>query len=196
MPSDPAFRPRTKVLAGLLLLILPSLAAAGALVEKTVAFVNKRPVLLSDVQLTQALLNLDEAPALERSIDESLMYEEAARLVREKPGEEAISAAITTLREKAGTGFGEPALRRKALVQLAIASYIDLRLRPLVRVEDAEVRKVFNEKLGQDAEAPPFSQVAPGIREALEGRALDARIEEWVADLRARADIRRPPAAR
>lgn len=196
MPSDPGFRPCPQALAGLLLLVLSSLVAAGTLVEKTVAFVNKRPVLLSDVQLTQALLNLDAAQALERSIDESLMYEEAARLVREKPGEEAISAAVASLREKAGTGFGEPALRRKALVQLAIAGYIDLRLRPLVRVEDAEVRKVFNEKLGQDTEAPLFSEVAPAIREALESRALDARIEEWVADLRARADIRRPPVAR
>ena len=196
MPSDPVFRPRPRAVAALFLVVLPSLAAAGTLVEKTVAFVNRRPVLLSDLQLSQALLKLDAAQALERSIDEALMYEEAARLVREKPGEETISAAVASLRERAGTGFGGPALRRKALVQLAIASYIDLRLRPLVRVEDAEVRKVFNERVGFDAETPPFSQMAPAIREMLEERALDARIEEWVADLRARADIRRPPAAR
>ena len=180
----------------LLFTLFPGSSFGGTLVEKTMAFVNKRPVLLSDVELAKALLKLDDAGALERSIDESLMYEEASRLLSESPGEDLVGAAIEELREKAGERFEGPALRRKALVQLAIASYIDLRLRPLIRVDDAQVRKVFNERVATDPDPPPFSQAGPAIRETLEARALDAKIEEWVAELRMRADIRRPPRSR
>ena len=38
-----------------------------------------------------------------------------------------------------------------------------------------------------------FSQVAESIREALERRSLDQKIEEWVASLRRREAVRRPP---
>lgn len=181
-----------------LLLIALGLASgvpveAGTIVEKTLAFVNKKAVLLSDVELTGALLELDEKTALERTIEEFMMHEEASRLLSEPPPPEAVEAAVLALREKAGPGFKTQALRRKALVQLAIKSYIDIRLRPLVRVDDAEIRKVFNEKLATEALPEAFTVVAPEIREMLERQALDARIEEWVTSLRRREEVRRPP---
>ena len=137
-------------MAGLIPILLwalsayPPAASAGALVERTVAFVNKRPVLLSDVELTRTLLGIDGPEALEQTIDEVLMFEEASRLLSEPAAAETVESAVRALREKAGHGFTEAALRRKARVQLAIANYIQIRLRPLVRVDDAEVRKVFN----------------------------------------------------
>ena len=167
-------------------------AAAGTLIERTLAFVNKRPVLLSDVQLTQALLQLGEPEALERTIDESLMFDEASRLLNEAQLEETIGSAVQALQEKAGSTFSAAALRRKAIIQLVISSYIDLRLRPLVRVDDAEVRKIFNEKALNDSAGSIFSSVAPSIRAALERRSLDQKIEEWVTSLRRREEIRRP----
>jgi len=176
--------------AGLLALGAGS-AFAATLVERTMAFVNKRPVLLSDVTLTRALLKLGEAEAVERAIDESLMFEEASRLVTQTPPEEAVARAILDLEAKAGLGFSAVALRRKAVVQLAIANYIELRLRPQVRVEDGEVRRVFNERVVNDPEPPPFNLVADAIRESLEQRALDQKIEEWVASLRRREEVRR-----
>ena len=169
-------------------------ATAGTLIERTLAFVNKKPVLLSDVELTKALLQLEEGEALERTIDESLMFEEASRLLSESPPEETTASAVFALQEKAGPGFTAKALRRKALIQLAISNYINQRLRPLVRVEDAEVRKVFSQKVLNDQEPPSFSLVAPSIRELLERRSLDQKIEEWVASLRRREEIRRLPA--
>jgi len=166
-------------------------AGAGTLIERTLAFVNKKPVLLSDVELTRALLRIDEKEALEQTIDEALMFEEASRLLGEPPRPESVESALEALREKAGPGFTAAALRRKTLVQLAIASYIDIRLRPLVRVDDAEVRKVFNDRLAAEALPESFSVVAPEIRNILERRALDQRIEEWIASLRQREDVRR-----
>lgn len=166
-------------------------AEAGTVVERTLAFVGRKPVLLSDVGLTRVLLKLDEAQALERTIDETLMFEEASRLITQTPPEDVVVRAMQGLSEKTGAGFSFHALRRKALVQLTIANYIDLRLRPQVRVEDAEVRRVFNERVLNDPEPPPFNLVADAIRESLEQRSLDEKVEEWVASLRRREDIRR-----
>jgi hypothetical protein len=59
-------------------------------------------------------------------------------------------------------------------------------------VDEAAVRKAFNERLVNDPDPPVFSQVASALRDSLEGRALDEKIEEWVSDLRMHADIRRP----
>ena len=165
-------------------------AGAGTVVERTVAFVNRKPVLLSDVALTRALLKLDEKEATERTIDEVLMFEESVRLTSDTPSEETVARAISSLAEKAGPGFTGAALRRKALVQLAISSYIELRLRPQVRVEDEEVQKVYNERVVRDPQ-PPFELIADSIRESLENQALDRRIEDWVTSLRAREEVRR-----
>ncbi len=167
-------------------------AAAGTLIERTLAFINKKPILYSDVLLTRELLQLEEADALERTIDESLMFDEASRLLNDSPSEDTIARAVLALQEKTGTKFTAPALRRKALVQLAISNYIDQRLRSLVRVEDAEVRKALNDRLSNNPQPPLFSQVADAIRESLERRSLDQKIEEWVGALRRGAEIRRP----
>lgn len=192
-------RRTTRILGALQgLAIMTALAStpahAGTVVERTVAFVNRRPILLSDVEMTRALLGLEEAEALERTIDEVLMSDEASRLVSDSVSEEEIATAIGMLREKAGARFTPAALRRKALAQLAISKYIDLRLRPLVRIEDGDVRKVFNEKVAADPLAPDFALVAPEIRQLLERQSLDQKIEEWVASLRRRDEVRRPAA--
>jgi hypothetical protein len=167
-------------------------ADAGTLIERTLAFVNRKPVLYSDVVLTRALLQLEETGALERTIDEGLMFDEASRLLDDTPSEDAIARAVLALQGKSGPGFTAPALRRKALAQLAISNYIDQRLRSLVRVEDADVRKAFNDRLLNDPQPSLFSEVADAIRESLERRSLDQKIEEWVGALRLRAEIRRP----
>lgn len=164
---------------------------AGRVVERTLAFVNTKPVLLSDVAFTQALLNLGEQEALQRTIEEIMMFDEASRLLDEPPVPEAVATAEQALRAKAGPGFSAKAVRRKALIQIAIARYIDVRLRPLVRVEDAEVRKLFNERQGEDSPPEAFSLAAVQIREVLERRALDQKVEEWVASLLRREEVRR-----
>lgn len=189
MPSRLTF---TLQLSLALLGTRPGEAVAGTLLERTVAFVHKKPILLSDAELTRALLQIDLSDAIERTIDEALMDDEAARLVGQARGEDDVARAVLVLQAKAGPGFHVAALRRKALTQLAIARYIEVRLRPLVRVEDAEVRRVFNERMAEGPLAEGFSLVAPSIREALEQRSLDQKIEEWVSSLRRREVVRRP----
>ena len=195
MPSR-ATRTRPAGVALMLLCLTGLAAAADEVIEKTLAFVNRKAVLMSDVALTRTLLGGSDASALERTIDEVLMSEEAARLVSDSLSDAEIAAATQNLKEKTGAQFGAEALRRKAVVQLIISKYIDMRLRPLVRIDDAEVRRVYNERLAQDPFTPEFSTAAPAIREVLERRALDQRIEEWIASLRRRDEVRRPQARR
>jgi len=52
-------------------------------------------------------------------------------------------------------------------------------------------RQAFNQRVARDPQTPLFALVADAIRESLESRALDQKIEEWVASLRRRGEIRR-----
>jgi hypothetical protein len=187
-------RSRTLLTMSLGFALLARFASGGEVIERTLAFVNKRPVLLSDVRLTRSLLDLEDRAALERTIEEVLMFEEASRLLSAPPAEGRVDAAVAALAAKAGSGYSAAALRRKALAQIAIADYVDLRLRPLVRVDDAEVRRAFDDRAKDDPAAPTFETVEDGIREALARGSLDRRIEEWVTTLKRRAEIRRPDA--
>ena len=92
----------------------------------------------------------------------------------------------------------EPDLRRLLRRQLAILKYVEFRFRPQVRVSDEEVRKAWEEEQAGRPAGPALEDEQEAIRARLERRALDERIEAWVRELRARADVRYvggPPAA-
>jgi hypothetical protein len=74
-----------------------------------------------------------------------------------------------------------------------ILKYVDLRFRPQVRVSDEVVREAYEDEHAGRAEAPAFADAAGKIRDRLVGRDLDARIEGWVKELRAGAEIRYNP---
>src|SRR5690242_999212 len=86
------------------------LLAAGDLVERVLAVVDGRPVLLSEVRLRQRLQGTSEAEALEGLIDELLMYEQAARLpqaaLRAEEEERAVADARSKLQGAAAADEG------------------------------------------------------------------------------------------
>ncbi len=84
----------------------------------------------------------------------------------------------------------EPDLRRLLRRQLAILKYVEFRFRPQVRVGDDEVRKAWEEEQAGNPAGPALEDAQEEIRSRLERRALDERIEAWVRELRARADVR------
>ena len=77
-------------------------------------------------------------------------------------------------------------LRRQA----AILQYVDFRFRPQVRITEEELRAAWNREFEGEPEGPAFEEAAPALRERLERRALDERIENWVKRLRERAEVR------
>lgn len=166
-----------RLAAALALVALPSVArpvlpADALLLERILAVVEGRPVLLSEVRLVQALRSLPERAALDALIDERLMLREAGRLSRSAVSDEEEERALARLRETnpAARAAPEAELRRLVRRQTAILKYIDFRFRPQVSVAE--------------------EAAAPEVRARLLQDALDRRIEAWVAELRQAADVR------
>jgi hypothetical protein len=184
---------------GLALLLAASSAAAEEtdrgrdVVERVLAVVDERPLLLSEVRAVEAVRGLGRAHALEASIDERLMHEEAARLpqaaVSDADADRALEALLAS-RPALEDRVPRAELRRLIRRQAAILRYVEFRFRPQVRIREEELRAAWNEDYRGKPEGPPFEEAAPTLRARLERRALDERIEEWVRNLRSRAEIR------
>jgi len=185
-------RSRAGVACGLLL--LGSLAGAEV-VERILAVVDGRPLMLSEVRLVTRLRGLDRAAALEALVDEQLMLREASRLAQSVVTAEDEQRAYESLlqRHPGAAALPEAELRRLVRRQTAILKYVEFRFRPQVQVVDAAVRLAYEKEYGARSDAPSFEAAAPEIRRRLADRELDEKIEAWVKDLRAGAEIRYNP---
>jgi hypothetical protein len=191
-------------LALVLAALAPAIAAAQdatspvrvETVERVVAVVDERPLLLSDVRTLAAVRGLGEEAAREAAIDERLMHAEAARLPQAEVTPEEEEQAVVRLlagRPALRDTVPEPELRRLMRRQIGIFKYVEFRFRPQLRVGDDEVRKAWEvEQAGRPA-GPAFEDAQEEVRSRLERRALDERIEAWVKELRARSDVRYVP---
>jgi hypothetical protein len=162
-------------------------------IERVAAVVDDRPLLLSDVRALEIVRGLAADRALEAAIDERLMFSEAARLAQAevRPGDEDEALAALVQREpQVARRVAEPDLRRLLRRQLTILRYVEFRFRPQVRVSDEQVRKAWEtEEVGRPS-GTALEDAQDAIRARLERRALDERVEAWVAELRARAEAR------
>jgi hypothetical protein len=68
------------LLSSLLSLLLLAAPAGAEVRERILAVVDDRPILLTEVRVVERVLGLDTAGALEKLIDEWLMFREAARI--------------------------------------------------------------------------------------------------------------------
>jgi len=182
-------------LALVLALGLASFASAedvSRIAERVLAVVDERPMLLSEVRAVGAVRGLTRRSALEASIDERLMHQEASRLpqaaVSNEEAEDALEALLETRPELAPRS--RAGLLRLVRRQAIILRYVDFRFRPQIRITDAALRAAWNEDSGGKPDGPPFEEAVPALRARLERRALDERIEDWVKRLRERAEIR------
>jgi hypothetical protein len=158
------FRP---VVGAILSPLLLASAARGEVVERILAVVGDRPLMLSEAsRLAQSVVSEE---------DEQRAYES---LLQRVP-----SASV----------LPESDLRRVVRRQAAILTYVEYRFRPQVQVADAAVRDAYEKEYGSRADAPSFEAAAPGIRRQLADRELDEKIEGWVKELRAGAEIRYNP---
>ena len=184
-------------------LVLAAGAAAAApkersrveTIERVVAVVDERPLLLSDVRALQVVRGLAEPKALEAAIDERLMHLEASRLPQADVSPEEEDRALALLletRPALRAAVPEADLRRLLRRQLGVLKYVEFRFRPQVRVSDEEVRKAWEEEQAGRPAGPALEDEQEAIRARLERQAIDERIEAWVASLRARAAVRYP----
>jgi len=178
------------------LLVVNSVPARAELIERILAVVDGRPLLLSEVRLVERVRGLARTAALEAAIDERLMFREAVRLPQALPTADEEERAVRSLLDKApalATQVSEEDLRPLARRQATILKYVGLRFSPQVRVADEEVEKAYEAEYGGRDDAPALAAVAEALKERLARRALDERIETWVGELRAAADIRYNP---
>ena len=131
---------RSELAAVLLLLAAPGRAGV---VERILAVVDGRPVLLSEVALFEKVRGDTERQALDGLIDEQLMYREAARLPQAALTEQEEQRAFESLRARVPVASAdeEEQLRRLARRQAAILKYVGFRFRPQVRVSDEAERE-------------------------------------------------------
>jgi hypothetical protein len=187
-------RPRFPALAALLALLggAPVQARAEP-IERILAVVDGRPLMLSEVRLLQRVRGLDQEPAVEALVDERLMLREASRLPQAAIGADEEERAYASLLERhAGelAGLPESELRRLARRQTAILKYVEFRFRPQVRVSDEDVRRAYDEAYAGQAAAPGLEAVAEELRRRLADRDLGERLEAWVRELRSSAVVR------
>ena len=184
---------RSRAPAALLAALLAAPGAAqGNVVERILAVVDGRPLLLSEVRVLERLRGLERNAAVDALIDERLMFREASRLPEAVVSAEEEERAYRDLafRVPKGAGATEEELRRLARRQTAILKYIDFRFRPQVRVDEAQVRAAWEQERAARPETQAFEDDAARVRARLEGAELDQRIEQWVKELRAGAEIR------
>jgi hypothetical protein len=162
-------------------------------VDRILAVVDERPLLLSSVRAVEEVRGLDRGDALEEAIDERLMFQEAVRLPQAEVSEEEKEAALRSLlaaRPEVEDRVPPADLRRLLLRQLTILKYIDFRFQPQIRITEEALREAWNEEYRGQPEGPPFEEAGPQLRARLERAELDRRIESWVRDLRGRAEVR------
>jgi hypothetical protein len=177
----------TVLLAALAVQTAAPVPEGTAVIERVLAVVDRRPVLLSEVRLVERLRAVDERSALELLIDELLMYAEARRFAQARPSPAEDAAATASLVHHHVEGLGQAELRRVAHRQATIVKYVGLRLRPLVRVSDEALLRAYADAQrdrAAGATGPTFAAAADEIRARLTQRELDIRIEEWTRRLR------------
>jgi hypothetical protein len=192
--AEPPVVPAPPAASGPSAAVASPAAPARELIERVVAVVDERPILLSDVRALAAVRGLSGSPAVEAAIDERLMHAEAARLAEaevRRDEEDRALAALLDARPELRTALPEPDLRRLLRRQATILKYVEFRFRPQVRVSDEDVRRAWEAEEAGRPGGVPLEDAQETLREKLERRALDERIEAWVKELRARADVRR-----
>jgi len=171
------------------LLLLATSGRAGV-VERILAVVDGRPVLLSEVAVFERVRGETQRQALEGLIDEQLMYREAARLPQASLTADEEQRAFASLRAQlpSASADEEEQLHRLSRRQAAILKYVGFRFRPQVRVREEAVRAAYDAE-GRGEEGS-FEEAAPAIRARLAEEDLSRRIEGWVKELRQVAEIR------
>jgi hypothetical protein len=181
---------------------------AQTLIDRVLARVDTVPITLTDVRAAMGL-GIITVPAgqdpvaagTQQMIDRQLELAEVQRFPPPEPPVAAIAAEDMRLKTQAGgrlqslmqsTGLSDQRIADIARDNLRIAAYLDQRFGTAVQVSDEEVAAYYR---AHEAEftrggAPvPFEEAEPIARQRVSNERRRAIIDQWISDLRARADI-------
>jgi hypothetical protein len=197
--------------AALLLLavcLLTGSVAAQELLDRVLARVDGTPITMSDVRAAVGLgvASGDQDVALRQVIDRQLLLAEVDRFPPPQPPTAQVLEEAARLRAYAGaalpvlmvsTGLDDLRIVETARQTLRIRAYLDQRFGTDVQVSDEEVDRYYRahqDEFLRDGLLIPFAEAEPLARQRAAAERRQATIEQWMAGLRARADVTRPPA--
>ena len=200
----------------LLLSLLAPIACADSL-DRIVATVNHQPILASDVDdeahfeaLQQGkaptALNGERRGVLGRVIQRELICQQMPATF--EPTKEAVDAQLSEVRAQfpsakndaqwndllASYNFNAQGIREFVTLQLKVVHFLELRLRPTVRVDRDEVGDYYSNKLVPQLKAAgatidPIDKVRSQIEEVLLQQKMSEVFAAWIANLKNQGSI-------
>ena len=208
------------LLGAIILLGFSPRSFAGDLLDGVAATVNRKPLLRSDWDeavrfeafMHQERLNdvsqAERAAALQRLIDRELLSAQMVDTRALRPSDDEVAADIFKLREKFSAadddanwqallqsyGLTEPTIMAHLKDEVQVMNFIDVQLRPNVRIQDSEVAAYYQAQLIPDLQqngsrVMPLSEVEPRIRELLVQQHIDELLDIWLHNLRQQSHI-------
>jgi len=189
--------------------VVASAGPAGQqLLDRVLARVGASAVTMTDVQAAVGLGLVEIGPgeerssvALERTIDRRLLLAEVARFPPVNPSAAAVADELAAMKARAGDGLGalmartgldQGRLREMARDTLRIQAYIAQRFGTSAQVRDEDVRGYYEQHpaaFTRGGRLVPFEEAEPEARELASAARLQGTIDDWIADLRMRAEI-------
>ena len=181
---------------------------AQQLIDRVLARVGMKAVTMTDVRAAVALGLVETRPGadaerapLEQTIERQVVLDEVARFSPPEPAAEAVAGEVAAMKSRAGpsldellrtTGLDEPRLHQLARDTLRIRAYVAQRFGTSAQVSVDEARKYYEEHPGEftrDDIRMPFEAAEPVARQRAAAERLRATIDQWIRDLRMRAEV-------
>jgi hypothetical protein len=189
--------------------------SAQQLLDRVVARVDGYAITLTDVQAALGLGVIQAPPGADpieagtqKMIDRQLLLAEVQRFPPPEPNATVVDRAVEFIKMTAGprlaalmqsTGLTEARIRDIARDELRIFDYLDQRFGTTVQVSDEEVARYYREhepEFTRGGDLTPFDEAAPVARQRASSERRRATIDQWLRDLRARADVAINPSVR
>jgi parvulin-like peptidyl-prolyl isomerase len=203
---------RQRAAAVLLVLLFAGPAAAERL-DHIVAAVNGEVITASELAQTVALNERLGRPGRDRAVLETetldglivrrLLVQEARRLKFVEVTNQEAAAAAAALRarfgsEESATAFlrsldlSDAELGRMVGEQLLVEKFVEKKVGLFVRVSRDEAERYFEDHAAE-FRGKRFAEVQKAVTALLTDRKVGQQLDQYVAELRSRADIRRNP---
>jgi hypothetical protein len=183
------------------------LQAQEVLLDRTLAIVHGEVITLADARGAMALGLVESGGsdelrrAVDRLIERSLVLHEVERFAPTEPAIEAVDARLAVAQGRAGTpadlaallarnGLTEARLRAWVRNDLRIQAYLDQRFAAAGVPSEQEVQAYYAEHRAEfDRGGVPYAEAVPLVRERLAAERRRELIDDWIADLKRRAQV-------
>jgi peptidyl-prolyl cis-trans isomerase SurA len=202
---------RSRVVPAVLVSLLSGTSARAELVDRIVAIIDRDVVTLSEAEQAAEIAGARTGAVeplveiVERLIESRLVEREVERFTGEPVPPDLVDGALREARARfpsepafremlARSGLTEDELSAMLRKQIGVAQYLEQRFRPLTFVTEEQIAAYYRDELLPAVEgkpAPELAEVSESIRRILEERTFNARVEEWIEELKGRARIRR-----